>query len=91
MYLTSDRTESCSTYTSILDERLCPVVSEVLKVLPDAGETYIIGACCQRNTFVQCQCIRDAINTVHPVSRALHRSICIMRRMYSVPAPNSLW
>ena len=87
----SDRTGSRSTYTTISDEQLCSVVREVLEILPDAGETYIIGACRQRNIFVQRQRIRDAINTVDPVSRALRRSICIMRRVYSVPAPNSLW
>ena len=48
---------------------------EVLDVLPDAGETYIIGACRQRNIFVQRQRIRDAINTVDPISRALQRFI----------------
>ena len=87
----SRRTGSRSTYTTISNEQLCSVVREVLEILPDAGETYIIGACLQRNIFVQRQCIRDAINTVDPVSRALRRSICIMRRVYSVPAPNSLW
>ena len=56
---------------------------KALEILPDAGETYIIGACRQRNTFVQRQRIRDTINTVDPVSRALRRSICITRVNYS--------
>ena len=37
-----DRTGSRSTYTAISDEQLCSVVSEVLEILPDAGETYVI-------------------------------------------------
>ena len=84
IYLTSDRTGSCSTYTTILDEPLSSVVREVWKILPDADETYIIGACHQHNIFVLCQRIRHAINTVDPVSRALQRSISIMRRVYNV-------
>ena len=91
MYLTSDRTRIPSTYAIILDERLCSVVREVLEILPDAVETYIIGACRQRNIFVQRQRITNAINTVDPVSRALRKSICIMRRAYSVATPDSLW
>ena len=41
----SDRTGSRSIYTTISDEQLCSAVREVLEILPDAGETYIIGAC----------------------------------------------
>ena len=91
MYLTSYRPGSRSTHTTISDERLCSVVREVLEILPDAGETYIIEACRQCSISVQRQCIRDAIKTVDPVSGALRRSICITRRVYSVPAPNLLW
>ena len=86
----SDRTESGSTYTTISDEQLCSVVREILEVLPDVGETYIVGVW-STQYFVQRQRIRDAINTVDPVSRAMQRSICIMCRVYSVAAPNSLW
>ena len=70
---------SRSTYRTISDERLCSVVTEVLKILPDAGETYIVEACRQRNIFVKCQHIRDALNAVDSVSRALRRSSCIIR------------
>ena len=75
-------------YTAINDEQLCSVVREILQTLPDSGESYVIGACCQRKIFVQRQCVRDEVNNVDPVSRALRRSICIMHRVYSVPAPN---
>ena len=87
----SDRTRSRGTYTTASDEQLCSVVREALQILPGAGETYIIEACCQRNVLVQRQSNRDAINTVDTVSRALLKSTCIMRRVYNVPAPNPLW
>ena len=83
--------KSCSTYAVISNERLCAVLREVWEILPDAGETYIIGTCHQRNNFVQRKRIRDAINTVDPVSSALQKSICIMSRVYCVLALNSLW
>ena len=66
-----DRTGSCSTYTTISVERLSSVLREVWEILPDAGEIYIIGACCQRNSFVQRERIRHAINTIDPVNRVL--------------------
>ena len=74
----SGRTGSRSTYTTISDEQLCSVVREVLEIIPETSEAYNIGACRQRNIFVQRQRIRDAINNTDPVSRALPGSICIM-------------
>lgn len=87
----SNRVGPRRTYTDIADEELQRTIRDVLQILPNAGETYIIGACRQRNIHVQRQRLRDAINVVDPVSRALRRSISIIRRTYSVPAPNSLW
>ena len=87
----SDRVGSRRTYTNISDEELQTTIRDVLQILPNAGETYLIGACRQRNIHVQRQRLRDAINVVDPVSRALPRSISIIRRTYSVPSPNSLW
>ncbi len=43
------------TYTAISQEALCHLVQEVLSILPNAGETYIIGACKSRGIFVQRQ------------------------------------
>lgn len=84
----SNRVGPRRTYTDIADEELQRTIRDVLRILPNAG---IIGACRQRNIHVQRQRLRDAINVVDPVSRALRRSISIIRRTYSVPAPNSLW
>ena len=62
------------TYTNIYDEQLCFVVREVLRNLLDAGESYVIGASRQRNIFAQRQHMRDQVNNVDLVSRALRRS-----------------
>lgn len=87
----SSPTGSRQTYTEISQEDLCKVIREVLQVLPNAGETYVIGACSSRGIFVQRQRIREAIKIVDPISRALRRTVSIIRRIYSVPGPNALW
>ena len=73
-YLTSDRTGSCNTYTTITDKQLCAIVREIQEILPDAGETYIIGTCRQSNISVQHQRIKDAINIIDPINRRLRGS-----------------
>ena len=52
--------------TKISNENLCMVVREALTILPDAGESYVIGASRSRGVNVQRQRIRDAI-MVDPV------------------------
>eukprot|EP00111_Clytia_hemisphaerica_P013704 TCONS_00040304-protein len=79
------------TYTVISHEDLCSQIQEILQILPDAGETMVIGALRSRDIFVQRRRIRDAINDVDPVGRALRRTISVVRRVYNVASPNSLW
>ena len=79
------------TYTEISSNDPNSVVKEILDILPDAGETDVIGALRQKNIHVQRHRIWGAIEEVDPVSRSLRRTISIVRRVYSVPAPNSLW
>ena len=59
--------------------------------MPDAGET-IIGAIRSRGIIVQRWRIRQAIQTVDPISRALRRTFAVVvRRVYNVGCPNELW
>ena len=87
----SERSGPRITYSSITHEQLCALIREILNILPNAGESYILGACRSRGIHVQRSHLRDAINTVDPVSRALRRTVSILRRQYSVRRPNSLW
>ena len=80
-----------TTYTDILGNDLCSIVSEVLGILPNAGETFVIGALRQRGIHVQTSRVRDAIYQVDPLTRAMRRSVAIIRRAYNVPCPNALW
>ena len=68
------------------------LLGKFLRTLPDDGKSYLTGGACRhRNIFVQRQRMRDVVNNVDLVSRALRRSICKMYRVYSIPAPNSFW
>ena len=75
---------------TLSDDDLCNVVREVLQNMPDAGETYIIGAIRSRGMIVQRWRIRQAIQTVDPISRALRRTFAVVRRVYNVVCPNEL-
>ena len=75
----------------ISDARLCENVGKVLQVMPNAGETYIIGLLRSRGMRVQRWRIREAISTMDPVSRALTQCRADLRRKYNVPCPNALW
>jgi hypothetical protein len=80
-----------NTFTEITHTDLCNVVREVLQILPNAGETFVLGALRQRNIHIQRWKVRNAICSVDPLSRALRRSVAILRRVYNVPCPNALW
>jgi hypothetical protein len=48
-------------FTEISQEHLCDAVTQVLHLLPNAGETFMIGALRSRGIFVQRWRIRKAI------------------------------
>ena len=58
--------------TNTNDEQISSVVRENLQTLPNAGESYLIGAGRQRNIIAQRQHIRNAINNVSRVLRRLY-------------------
>ena len=70
-----------NTYSDIADDDLCSLFRECLQNMPDAGETYIIGAIRSRGIIVQRWRIRQAIQTVDRISRALRRTFAVVRRV----------
>ena len=80
-----------NTYTHISEHELCNVVREVLSMLPNAGETFVLGALRRRDIHVQRWRVRNAICVVDLISRAMRRSVAILRRAYNVACPNALW
>ena len=79
------------TNSDISDARPCEVVDEVFQVMPNAGETYVIGSLRSRGMRVQRWRVREAIFIVDLVSSALRRCQAVVRRTYNVPCPNALW
>ena len=80
-----------ATYSDVTDEQVCESVREILQLMPNAGESYVIGGLRSRGIHIQRWRIRQAINVVDPISRALRRRRAITRRIYNVPCPNALW
>lgn len=80
-----------SSYSDISQDSLRNTVREILQVVPNAGETYIIGALRARDIHVQRWRVRAAIQAVDPISRSLRRTRAIVRRVYNVLSPNALW
>lgn len=80
-----------NTYSDIADDDLCSLLGECLQNMPDAGKTYIIGTIRSRGIIVQSRRIRQAIQTVDRISRALRRTFAVVRRVYNVVCPNELW
>ena len=78
-------------YTKISQQELCYVIGQILNVLPNAGESYVVRACRSHGIYVQRRHIREGILEVDPVSCALRRTVSIVRRTYNVKAPNALW
>ena len=78
-------------YSNISHDDLCDVVREVLAMVPDGGETFVIGALRGRGFRVQRWRVRNAIQTVDPISRLMRRTFCVARRTDNVPCPNALW
>ena len=80
-----------TTYTNFSENDLCNIVRDVLEILPNAGEIFVLGALRQRGIHVQRWRVCDAIHHVDPLTRAMRRSVAILRRAYNVPCPNALW
>ena len=78
-------------YTEIGEDELEWNVKDILQVTPFSGETYIQGALRSRGIHIQRWKIRDALQQVDPVNRAVRRRYTIRRRIYNVKKPNHLW
>lgn len=75
-------------YTNISDAELESLVQDYLLVSPTAGEVLIQGNIRSMGLRIQRERIRKAI---HSIRGPQHCSQPIVRRVYSVPGPNSLW
>ena len=77
--------------TEIREDKLEWNVRDILQLSPFSGETYIRGALRSRGIHIQRWKIRDAVQQIDPVNRAVRRRYAITRRIYNVNKPNHLW
>lgn len=75
----------------VSDNELQDILIELLKEMPNTGETYIIGALKAKNIHVARWRIREQLRFLDPVGRALRKRNVVRRRVYRVHGPNYLW
>ena len=71
-------------YTEIREDELEWNVRDILQLTPFSGETYLQGALRARGIHIQRWKIRDALQQIDPVNRAVRRRYAIRRRIYNV-------
>ena len=78
-------------YSNIGDDELDRIISEIIGLSPNPGETLVQGALRHRGFLIQRRRVRASLLRVDPISRLLRRRQLIYCRCYQVRAPNSLW
>jgi len=78
-------------YTEITDEDLDDVIKNTLELTPYSGEVYVRGSIKGKGIDVQRSRVRESLQRLDGVGRAVRRRYAICRRAYNVIAPNHLW
>ena len=71
-------------YSEVNEEELAWKVRAILRITPFSGETYLRGALRARGIYVQRWKIREALQRIDPVNRAIGRRYAIQRHLYNV-------
>ena len=78
-------------FSELTDTQLDDLTRQALQVTPAAGLRMVQGYLRQRGLVVQRIRVLHALRRVDPVTSALRNARRIIRRVYNVPSPNSLW
>ena len=78
-------------FSELTDTQLDDLIRQALQVTPAAGLRMVQGYLRQRGLVVQRIRVLHALRRVDPVTSALRNARRIIRRVYNVPSPNSLW
>lgn len=78
-------------FTTMSNEDLDSVVSEIITEHPQVGELMLNGHLRSRDIVVQRKRLREAVKRVNSGSVDSRRRTTISRRVYSVPCPNYIW
>lgn len=66
-------------------------IMDILRETPNAGEVYILGSLRARGLRVPRWKVREQLQMIDPVGRAMRRGRTIQRRVYCVRGANHLW
>ncbi|XP_060085554.1 uncharacterized protein LOC132564966 [Ylistrum balloti] len=78
-------------YSTISDSDLDAVVQDIHRAHPNAGNEMMSGYLRSEGLQIQRRRVRQTLNRVDPEAAAQKWSRAIVRRVYKVPVPNSLW
>ena len=78
-------------YSEIEDQELDVFVRTILALLPNSGEVMIRGAIRGRGVRIQRSRLRESVQRVDPTRKQRRQRFQIIRRVYRVPGPKSLW
>ncbi len=79
------------TYSDITRQEPEWNIRDILRLTPFSGETYIRGALHAQGIYTQRWKVREALETIDPVNRAMRQRYTIQRCLYNVREPNHLW
>ena len=78
-------------YSPISDQELHRILEGIIHLNDRAGERLVAGELRHRGHRIQYWRIRESLQRVDPIGRAIRRRRVIQRRQYSVPGANCLW
>eukprot|EP00112_Aurelia_sp_Birch-Aquarium-sp1_P016476 Seg3739.2 transcript_id=Seg3739.2/GoldUCD/mRNA.D3Y31 product="hypothetical protein" protein_id=Seg3739.2/GoldUCD/D3Y31 len=78
-------------YSQVTDGELKLALQEILQAAPNTGERLMQGALRAKGIRIQRERMRQALQILDPVGRALRKRLRIRRRIYNVPCANALW
>ncbi|XP_064644342.1 uncharacterized protein LOC135498099 [Lineus longissimus] len=87
----SDFLELDMEYSTLTEDELDDELRKIMELTPRSGESFMTGALRSRGIRIRGQDLRDSLNRIDPVSRALRRRRVTYRRKYSVPHANYIW
>ncbi|KAL3875389.1 hypothetical protein ACJMK2_033342 [Sinanodonta woodiana] len=68
-----------------IDDNLDRMIHNILSLTPESGETYVQGRL--RGKW----CVRERLQIIDPVGRAVRQRRAIRQRTYNITVPNQLW
>lgn len=80
-----------NSFDNISNANLDACIRQILSLTPYAGQTLIWGSLRGRGVRVQPWRVRERLNAVDPIGRAVRQRFLISRRIHNVGSANSLW